>query len=313
VNEVPKVWHSGERVSEHFIIDEFRCHGECCADRINVGDGIALELLAKLEALRNLVNRPINLTCAYRCPVHNRKVGGVETSTHVLGQAADIYVNDLSVESLAAASYVIDFSGIGQYPNDGFVHVSVGKEGRWIKDDRGYVDFHVDPSLVEYWRNVLNGNNPGDTQNSNDQKQTDSSVSVETVPDTKTSALEELVAPLREKLAEFKKFIQQLIAEIPSAKGLLENIYDQVEKQVEKAIDEMNELAKENWPKAEKLAKEKLAEVENLIKAMTDFVNGLPSRAKKKWDQFTENVTEKAKEKKRISNYYGKGGKNHPK
>jgi Peptidase M15 len=114
----------------------------------------------------------------------------------------------------------------------------------------------------------------------------------ELVLDSKASALEELVAPLREKLAEFKKYIQQLIAEIPSAKELLDNIYNQVEEQVEKRIDEIKKLAKENWPGAEKFAKEKLTEVENLIKAMTDYINGLlPPSIKEKLGKFSEKVS----------------------
>jgi hypothetical protein len=106
--------------------------------------------------------------------------------------------------------------------------------------------------------------------------------------------LEKLISPFREKLAEFKKYIQQLIAEIPSAKELLDNIYNQVEEQIEKVIDEIKKLAKENRPEAEKLAKEKLTEVENLIKAMTDYTNGLLSTAQEKLDKIRENVTVKA-------------------
>lgn len=43
-----------------------------------------------LERIRSTVGRPIVVTSGYRCPPLNRAVGGVTSSDHVTGQAADI-------------------------------------------------------------------------------------------------------------------------------------------------------------------------------------------------------------------------------
>lgn len=52
--------------------------------------GIA-ELVDKvLDPLREAWGKPITVTSGYRCPLLNKAVGGVPTSQHVRGEAADI-------------------------------------------------------------------------------------------------------------------------------------------------------------------------------------------------------------------------------
>ena len=43
-----------------------------------------------LQPIRNAWGKPIHVTSGYRCPRLNAAVGGVKTSQHLLGQAADI-------------------------------------------------------------------------------------------------------------------------------------------------------------------------------------------------------------------------------
>ena len=43
-----------------------------------------------LDPLRELYGKPITVNSGYRSPLVNKKVGGVSTSEHVKGQAADI-------------------------------------------------------------------------------------------------------------------------------------------------------------------------------------------------------------------------------
>lgn len=43
-----------------------------------------------LQPIRDAWGKPIVVTSGYRCPWLNTKVGGVKTSQHILGQAADI-------------------------------------------------------------------------------------------------------------------------------------------------------------------------------------------------------------------------------
>jgi len=43
-----------------------------------------------LDPLRAAYKKPIKVNCGYRCPGLNKAVGGVATSQHLTGQAADI-------------------------------------------------------------------------------------------------------------------------------------------------------------------------------------------------------------------------------
>ena len=53
-----------------------------------------------LEPIRNHFNSPLNVNCMYRSPNLNKAVGGVSTSQHVKGQAADITVNNHSIQEV---------------------------------------------------------------------------------------------------------------------------------------------------------------------------------------------------------------------
>lgn len=68
----------GRWLSEHFTENEFAC--PCC--------GVVLvqsELVEKLEDLRRIASGPVVITSGYRCPAHNKAVGGVENSYHTRG------------------------------------------------------------------------------------------------------------------------------------------------------------------------------------------------------------------------------------
>jgi len=48
------------------------------------------ELALFLDSIRHEYGKPIRVNCAYRSPAVNAKVGGVATSAHLKGMAADI-------------------------------------------------------------------------------------------------------------------------------------------------------------------------------------------------------------------------------
>lgn len=66
-----------------------------------------LQYLAEttLEPVRAIFGAPIDTTSGYRCPSINKKVGGSKTSQHVLGQAADIGINDRHIGVLRAKMF----------------------------------------------------------------------------------------------------------------------------------------------------------------------------------------------------------------
>lgn len=54
------------------------------------------ELISKLlEPMRKAYGKPLTISSGYRCPKLNQAVGGVATSAHKVGYAADIKVKDI--------------------------------------------------------------------------------------------------------------------------------------------------------------------------------------------------------------------------
>ena len=114
-------------VSEHFHEDEFRCR--CCGELHP--DGIPQELVDHLEAVRKHFGKPVKINSGYRCPRHNKNVGGAKNSLHMQGKAADHYIDGVSPAKVAAFhSKRIQDGGVGKY--NSFTHIDVrGYKARW--------------------------------------------------------------------------------------------------------------------------------------------------------------------------------------
>lgn len=87
-----------------------------------------------LDPLRERYGRPIVVNSGYRCPKHNKEVGGATNSQHMKGEAADIrpttncpnYTNDLKrLRQLIIESR--NFDQLIVYPT--FLHVSWKRRG----------------------------------------------------------------------------------------------------------------------------------------------------------------------------------------
>ncbi len=111
--------------TSHFKQREFACK-HCGEAKIDS------ELLAVLELLRNYYNVPVTITSGYRCPTHNKNVGGAPKSKHVEGIAADIQVKGFTPDEVY---HFLDMTfpnsyGIGLY--SGWVHIDVrSTKARW--------------------------------------------------------------------------------------------------------------------------------------------------------------------------------------
>jgi len=73
--------------TKYFSYTEFIC--PCCK---NVK--IDSKIIDIVIQLRDYLQRPIIISSAYRCPKHNREVGGKPNSAHLKGKALDIVVED---------------------------------------------------------------------------------------------------------------------------------------------------------------------------------------------------------------------------
>ncbi len=113
-------------IAPHFKLSEFAC--PCCQQVM-----LHPLLLEKLNKLREMVIRPIFISSGYRCPKYNLKVGGIKTSYHLLGLAADIRVEGISIFDLLEYAESIEFPGIGFYEKKNFLHLDVRptKHARW--------------------------------------------------------------------------------------------------------------------------------------------------------------------------------------
>ena len=79
-----------------FKKSNFKCP---CGKCNGYGNGIATTLVKILQDLRNKYGKPITISSGYRCPSHNKKVGGTTNSKHTQGLAADFYMSGFNSQS----------------------------------------------------------------------------------------------------------------------------------------------------------------------------------------------------------------------
>lgn len=110
------------KLSENFNSLEFDCHGNgCCSETI-----INPQLVKYVQKIRDHFGKSITVTSGYRCPVHNKRIGGATGSRHSKGDAADIVVQGVAPREVAKYAESIGIKGIGLYETsaDGhFTHV----------------------------------------------------------------------------------------------------------------------------------------------------------------------------------------------
>lgn len=117
-------------IGAHFSEAELRC--PCC--QIN---GASVALVNALEALRERIGKPIQVTSAFRCADHNREVGGEPNSQHVRGWAADVKVEGMTpVDVYREAREIPIFKGFGVAKT--FTHLDIRvSPARWCYDENG--------------------------------------------------------------------------------------------------------------------------------------------------------------------------------
>jgi len=105
----------------HFKLQEFRCR-HCGKLKLNI------DLLLKLEELRKQTGALI-INSGYRCPTHNKNVGGITNSEHLKGNAADLNATNMHPRDVYNIADKM-FNGVGKYNT--FTHVDVGINSyRW--------------------------------------------------------------------------------------------------------------------------------------------------------------------------------------
>jgi len=112
-------------MTKNFKLEEFAC--PCCKE-----NKIQDIVIYKIQTVRDFLKDPILITSGYRCPEHNKAVGGSETSSHLKGLAIDIFVPNAfyAFKILKAINDTGAFTRIGYgKKNDKLVlHVDSDKE-----------------------------------------------------------------------------------------------------------------------------------------------------------------------------------------
>ncbi len=113
---------SAVKLSNNFNSNEFDCHGNGCCSQTLINE----TLVEYLQKIREHFGKPITITSGYRCPTHNRRIGGATGSRHSKGDAADIVVSGVSSREVAKYAESVGIKGIGLYEtaSDGhFTHI----------------------------------------------------------------------------------------------------------------------------------------------------------------------------------------------
>ena len=130
-------YNDSTQLSPHFNVREFRC--QCGGSHETL---IASELVDKLEALYTTLNcSKIIVTSGYRCPEHDKAVGGTSSGQHIKGTAADIccYGQDgqpISSKTVCCKAQDLGFTGIANITSSyQYTHLDVRTSAKWYGDE----------------------------------------------------------------------------------------------------------------------------------------------------------------------------------
>ena len=118
-------------MTENFKQSEFVCKcGKCKDIPVHLKDNI-WHLSNELEKIRTALGKPIIINSGIRCPEHNKRVGGVKNSQHILGKAVDIRVKNMKAKDLynfikkLESMKLVYIGYMKLYEKEGFVHYDI--------------------------------------------------------------------------------------------------------------------------------------------------------------------------------------------
>ena len=123
------------QLTKNFNLSEFNKHNFALNETVLRN----IQALANnLQVLRDEVKKPIKITSGYRSPEHNAKVGGVKSSRHITGEAADFKIAGMTPKEVAAviekliAAGKMEEGGLGTYST--WTHYDCRRsKARWSK------------------------------------------------------------------------------------------------------------------------------------------------------------------------------------
>ena len=128
------------KLSENFNVSEFACKGSGCCSTVQIDE----KLVEYVQKIRSHFGVPVTINSGYRCPTHNKRIGGATNSYHARGMAADIAVRGVAPKEVAKYAESIGILGIGLYETDSdgyFVHVDTRtSKSFWYGQKEAYRD-----------------------------------------------------------------------------------------------------------------------------------------------------------------------------
>lgn len=127
-------WVDGDYIPEVLAeVDQF--FRDWRIDRSHRIDTRTLDILAATHNILD-VSEPYMLLSGYRSPETNamlrrRSSGVARNSRHMVGQAADIRLDNRSVSQVARAALACNAGGVGRYSRSNFTHVDCGPVRTW--------------------------------------------------------------------------------------------------------------------------------------------------------------------------------------
>lgn len=130
-----------KQLSEHFNVKEFQC--KCGQKHVTKING---QLVEKLERLYSALGAKKGIiTSGYRCPTHDKNVGGNGNGQHTKGNACDIIFYDqdgkpISSKIVSCKAQDLGFGGIANITNEYiYTHLDVRTTGTYRGDEtKGY-------------------------------------------------------------------------------------------------------------------------------------------------------------------------------
>lgn len=123
------------QMTRNFALSEFECHDGSHEVMLD------MQLVLKLQNLRDALEQSITVAAGYRNPTHNAAIGGTSDSLHLEGKAADIKVRGRAPKAVAVIAENLGFKGIGVYTHNGnsFVHLDVRATKKVWHDQPGKI------------------------------------------------------------------------------------------------------------------------------------------------------------------------------
>lgn len=122
-----------EKLSKNFTLREFTKSETATSKGLNntpsaeVVENLTHLVCKLIQPLRDIIDTPLTINSGYRSKVLNRAVGGVPSSQHLKGEAADIRCYDPKKLLAALTDSGLEFDQAILYPT--FLHLSLKRSG----------------------------------------------------------------------------------------------------------------------------------------------------------------------------------------